>query len=103
AALIYNQSAPLRMNVVLTVAAGCVVGGYLGAKLVPHVPEAYLRLAFGGLLLYLGLLFVLDLPPAHPAGLVLAPLTAIVGWVARRFRRKPAPPEQPTDRNEYYI
>ena len=102
AALIYNQSTPLRANVIVAIAAGVIVGAYLGAKLVPHVPEAYLRLAFGGLLLYLGFLFVLDLQPTHPAGLVLAPFTTLVGWVTRRHRRRP-PPEPPADRNEYYI
>src|SRR4051812_15480824 len=51
AAVIYHQSAPLRANVVVAVAAGFVVGAFLGAGLIPHVPEAGLRLAFGGLLL----------------------------------------------------
>ena len=70
AAMIYNQTTPLRLHVVVAIALGFVVGAYLGAKLLPHLPEAALRLAFGGLLLYLGLLFVFDLRPAHPAGLV---------------------------------
>lgn len=103
AALVYHQSAPLRLNVVAAIALGFVVGAYLGAKLVPHVPDAALRLAFGGLLLYLGLLFVFDLQPSHPAGLVLAPLAVVAGWVARRVRGKPLPPEPPADRHEYYI
>src|SRR3954452_3645806 len=46
AAMVYNQSAPLRVNVVVAIAMGFVVGAYLGAKLVPHVPEAALRLGF---------------------------------------------------------
>lgn len=103
AALIYHQSAPLRGPVVVAVAAGFVAGAYLGAKLVPHVPEAGLRSAFGGLLLYLGLLFVFDLRPSNPAGLVLAPALVVVGWVTRRVRRKPAAPAAPAAEHEYYI
>ena len=103
AAMIYHQSAPLRVPVVVAVGAGFVVGAFLGARLIPHVPEAALRLAFGGLLLYLGLLFVFDLRPSHPAGLVLAPLTMIVGRLTHRFRRKPAPLTPPEEGHEYYI
>ncbi len=103
AALIYHQSAPLRLPVVVAVALGFIAGAFLGAKLVPHVSEAGLRLAFGGLLLYLGLLFVFDWHPSHPAGLVLAPFTVLAGWVSRRHRRKPDPPDPPADRSEYYI
>jgi uncharacterized membrane protein YfcA len=101
AAMVYNQTAPLRVNVVVAIAAGFVVGAYVGAKAAPQLPEAALRLAFGGLLLYLGLLFVFDLKPSNPAGLVLAPLAVLVGWLRRR--RRPTPPEPPTDRSEYYI
>src|SRR5688572_9639213 len=53
AAMIYNQSTPLRVPVVVAVGAGFVVGALLGARLLPHVPEATLRLGFGALLLYL--------------------------------------------------
>lgn len=102
AALVYNQSVTLRAHLIFVIAIGFVVGAFLGAKLVPQVPEAALRLAFGALLLYLGLLFVFDLPPSHPAGLVLVPFTALAGWIARR-RRKSKPPEPPADRSEYYI
>lgn len=103
AAMIYNQSVALRLNVVVAIAVGFVAGAFLGAKLVPQIPEAALRLAFGGLLLYLGILFVFDLRPSHPAGLVLAPILVLLGWVLRRRRRRPAPGEPPGDRHEYYI
>jgi len=103
AAMIYNQSVSLRLHVIVAIAIGFVVGAYLGAKLAPQFPEASLRLAFGGLLLYLGALFVFDMQPSHPAGLVLAPLTMLVGWIMRRRRRRQAPPEPPVERHEYYI
>jgi uncharacterized protein len=103
AAMLYNQTTPLRANVIVAVAAGFVAGAFLGAKLVPHTPEAALRTAFGGLMLYLGMLFVFDLRPSHPVGLVLAPVTVVVGWVAHRLRRRPVPPAPPEDGHEYYI
>ena len=103
AAVIYHQSAPLRVPIVVAVAAGFVAGAFLGARLVPHVPEAALRPAFGGLLLYLGLLFVFDLRPSHPVGLVLAPVTLVVGLVRHRLWRRPDPPTPPEDAQEYYI
>jgi uncharacterized membrane protein YfcA len=103
AAMVYNQSTPLRANVIVAVAMGFVVGAFLGAKLVPVVPEAALRMAFGGLLFYMGVLFLFDLQPYDIAAIVLAPLTILVGWAARRVRRKPTPPEPVADRHEYYI
>lgn len=102
AAMIYNQNVSLRMHVIVVIAVGFVAGAFLGAKLVPEVSEDVLRLAFGGLLLYLGALFVFELKPSHPAGLIFAPLTMFAGWVVRRVRRRHAPPE-PVERNEYYI
>jgi uncharacterized protein len=103
AAMIYNQSVSLRMHVIVAIAIGFVVGAFLGARLVPQIPEMSLRIAFGGLLLYLGALFVFDMQPSHPAGLVLAPFAMIVGWMMRRKRRRQTPPEPPPERNEYYI
>ena len=103
AAMIYNQSVSLRLNVIVAIALGFVVGAFLGAKLVPQIPETSLRIAFGGLLLYLGALFVFDLQPSHPAGLVLAPFAMFVGWFMRRHRRRQPPAEPPEERHEYYI
>lgn len=103
AAVMYHQAAPLRGQVVVAVAAGFVAGAFLGARLVPHVPETVLRSAFGGLLFYIGFLFVFDLRPSHLTGPVLASVTMTTGWVMRRLRRKPAPPVLPIDGHEYYI
>jgi uncharacterized membrane protein YfcA len=103
AAMLYNQNTPLRAPVIVAVAAGFVAGAYLGAKLVPYAPESELRTAFGGLMLYLGLLFVFDLRPSQPVGLVLAPVTGVIGWLAYRFRRRPAPLAHPDGGHEYYI
>jgi uncharacterized protein len=103
AALMYHQSVPLRVPVVAAVAGGFVVGAYVGARLMPHVPVDGLRLAFGALLLYLGALFVFDLRPSEPAALLLGSLAAVVGWVTRRGRRRTSPPGPPAGEHEYYI
>lgn len=101
AALMYHQSVPLRAPVVVAVAAGFVVGAYFGARLIPHAPAETLRLAFGVLLLYLGVLFVFDLRPSDPAGLVTGAAAAVAGWVTRR--RRPTAAGPPPGEHEYYI
>ena len=104
AAVIYHQSAnPLRGSVIVVVAAGFVVGAAVGARLMPYAPEAALRLAFGGLLFYLALLFLFDLRASHPVGLMLAPFTVVGGWMVRRLRGRPPAPEPPPGEHEYYI
>jgi uncharacterized protein len=100
AAMIYNETTPLRVHVVVAVAAGFAAGAFLGAKLVPHVPEPALRSAFGGLLLYLGIVFVFDLRPSYLVGFVLAPVLLAAGWATRRLRRRTEPH---ADGHEYYI
>jgi len=76
AALVYYQNNYVKIPVAAAVAAGFMIGAFFGALLVPRVPIEWLRLAFGGLLLYLGCSFVLfGFPPkgfsaaALPAGL----------------------------------
>jgi uncharacterized membrane protein YfcA len=101
AALIYHQSVALRLPVIGAISIGFVVGAFVGAKVAPQIPESFLRLAFGGLLLYLGFIYVFDTHRANPAGLVLAPLTMLVGWIVRR--RRHVPPEPPMEHHEYYI
>lgn len=103
AALMYHQSVPLRVPVVAAVAGGFVVGAYVGARLMPHVPVEGLRLAFGLLLLYLGVLFVFDLRPSDPAALVLGLFAPFAGWLTRRARGRTAPEGPPAGEQEYYI
>jgi uncharacterized membrane protein YfcA len=98
----------VRLPVAAVVAVGFMVGAYLGARLVPHMPLSWLRLAFGGLLLYLGLAFVFGthLPrtmAALPAG-ISAALVLIGAWLKRSPPRKPGgnlPP--PGEEVEYHI
>ena len=86
---------------IVAISIGFIVGAYLGARIAPQLPEAALRTVFGGLLLYLGVIYVFDTQPASPAGLVLAPLIMVIGWIVHR--RRPARSEPPVEPHEYYI
>lgn len=109
AALVYYQNGYVRIPVAAAVAGGFMIGALGGALLLPRIPVAGLRLAFGGLLLYLGLSFVFfGFPPknitfaALPAGLA-AMLTAIGAWLRGQHlpgRTKLRPPSNET---EYHI
>jgi uncharacterized protein len=106
AAVVYYKYKYVRVPETAAVAMGIMLGAYLGARLTPYVPLAWLRLAFGGLLLYMGCLFVFGpyLPrsaAALPAGVTLVAV-AIGAWLRGR---KPAsmklpPPDRET---EYHI
>ena len=89
AAVIYYQHGFVRLPVVGLMAVGFMLGAYLGAKFVPHVPPSVLRLAFGLLMLYLGFVFVLN-PSDNRTGVALpAGIAAVVSViVARVFRRR---------------
>jgi uncharacterized protein len=109
AAMVYYQNQYVKIPVAAAVAAGFMVGAYFGALLVPKMPIEGLRLAFGGLLLYLGCSFAFfGFPPksislaALPAG-IAAIVTALGAWL--RGRRATAgmklPP--PDSQHEYHI
>ena len=107
AAMVYYQHRFIQLNVVACVAAGFLLGAYLGAKLVPHVPIALLRPAFGALLLYLGFTFLLDAGGtrtaiALPAGVGVL-CSAVVARLVRRRPRPPAHHEPPGADVEYHI
>jgi uncharacterized membrane protein YfcA len=101
AALVYHQNGFVRLPVMGVIVVGFAVGAYCGARLVPHVPVSGLRLGFGTLLLYVGLLFAFDIRStrsfaALPAG-VAAVLMAVLGrFLRRRFPRRPLPAPTPT-------
>src|SRR5690349_18633027 len=80
AALVYYQHGYVRVPVVTMIAIGFLVGAFVGAKFVPHLPVEWLRLAFGILLLYVGLIFILDIRASHletalPAAIAAAIMT----------------------------
>src|SRR5438067_2532622 len=107
AALVYHENGFVRMPAVIAVVAGFAVGAYIGARLVPHIPAAALRLGFGVLLVYVGFLFALDLRPVRPVtalpAAISALLLAIFGrWFRRRRDQRPKPPD-PSATVEYHI
>jgi uncharacterized membrane protein YfcA len=111
AALVYYQHNYVKLPVAGAVAVGIMAGAYLGARLLPYVRVEWLSLAFGGLLLYLGLRLVFgfvlgqELPKhvaAMPAGLAAAVLMA-AAWLRgkRPALAKKLPP--PDGHTEYHI
>ena len=107
AAAVYYQHGFIRLPVVGFVACGFMLGAYVGARLLPHVPLTLLRTAFGVLLLYLGFTFVLRTGDSRtvvalPAALATL-VSALVGRVFRRraMAKKVLPP--PAADVEYHI
>lgn len=107
AAAIYYQNGHVRPAIVGLVAVGFIVGAFAGAKLIDHVPVAAMRIAFGGLLLYLGLRFVFEGRVSHTAAALPAATAALLATIsARIWRRKhPAPSHLPPPSSdfEYHI
>ncbi len=92
AALVYYQNGYVRLPVVVFVAAGFILGAYLGARMLPLVPQVTLQVSFGLLLLYVGFMFVLapvlgQRRAALPAGLA-ALASGLFGWLLRRNSRR---------------
>lgn len=88
AVLVYHQNGFVRLPVVGVIVAGFAVGAYCGARLVPHIPASSLRLGFGALLLYGGILFVLDIRSTRPAAALPAGVAAVLVAVLGRFIRR---------------
>jgi uncharacterized membrane protein YfcA len=93
AAMIYYQHGYIRLPVVGFIAAGFLVGAYVGAVLVPYVPLTYLRLALGLLLLYLGFTFVFNpaekrTATALPAAIATALSTVSILLVRRKILKR---------------
>lgn len=107
AALVYYQHGYVRLPVVGWVAVGFLLGALLGARLVPTLPLAALRVMFGVLLLYLGFMFVFS-PRASQTGAMLpaavaAAVAALVARLLNREVRRRSPPAPPGDDVEYHI
>jgi uncharacterized membrane protein YfcA len=106
AALVYWQNGFVRLPVVGWVAAGFVVGAFVGALMVPYVPQGALRNLFGALLVYVGFTFLVTPPGSRSAALLPTGLatfwTLIVGRWLRRWTSPPAP-LPPGEDVEYHI
>lgn len=109
AAMVYYQHGYVKVPVASAVAAGFMIGAYFGALLVPRVPIDWLRLAFGGLLLYVGLTFVFSgvlvkgAPlAALPAG-VAAFVMGIGAWLRGKRMAARSKLPRPDGQTEYHI
>lgn len=105
AAMVYYKNGDVKIPVAAAVAGGFMIGAYLGAQFVNRVPVAWLQLAFGTLLLYVGFRFVFapqtTMMAALPAGLATF-FAAIGAWLrGKRAAAIPLPP--PDERHEYHI
>ena len=107
AAMVYYQHGFVRIPVAISVAVGFMLGAYIGAQLLPHVPLSWLRLAFGCVLLYLGFLFLFGQltsksTAAMPAALAIG-FSAIAGWLRlySGVSKRALPP--PSSDRDYHI
>ena len=105
---VYIQHGYVKLPVAGWVAFGFAVGAFLGAKLVPHLAPEFLRVSFGGLLLYLGFTFVFSSGSPRPQTALPAGLATLAAWVVSRVSRQPpkpdrTPPKPPSDDIGYQI
>jgi uncharacterized membrane protein YfcA len=107
AASIYYQNGHVRPAVVALIALGFIVGAVAGAKLIAVAPIEAMRIAFGTLLLYLGMTFVLEGRVPHAAAALPAVLTSLFTAIAARIWRRGHPTSQrlspPSPDFEYHI
>lgn len=85
AALVYYQYGYVRIPIVGWVALGFILGAFVGARFVPYIPVATLRVGFGVLLLYTGFMFVLSPGATRPAAVLPAGLATMVATVVARI------------------
>lgn len=100
AAVVYYRQGHVQLPIAGVVACGFVIGAFAGAKALAYVPPSVLRSVFGGLLLYVGLLFALGdrISPAKAVFPAASSMAAI--WF---FRRKRIAPEASHSPPEYYV
>jgi uncharacterized membrane protein YfcA len=111
AAMVYYQHNYIRLPVVGWVAAGFMIGAYVGARLVPHVPREFLQTAFGAALLYTGFLMVFTAAStriSQPAAALPAGVAAIVSFLfavlsGRARRKSPRAPQPAAEDWDYHI
>jgi uncharacterized membrane protein YfcA len=107
AALVYYQRGFIHLPVVGWVAAGFVIGAFVGALAVAHVPQTWLQTAFGVLLLYVGFSFIVA-PSEARAGAALPSvvatlLTFVLGRWLGRWRAVATVKPEPGEDMEYHI
>ena len=109
AAIHYYRSGLLDIRASALIALGFVFGALLGAMLVPHIPQTWLKRIFASLLVYVAAQLVFA-EPGRRVGAVLPGFVAvgalwIVYFVRRALgKRPPRPrPKAPRPDTEYFI
>lgn len=107
AAMVYYQAGHVKLPVVGFVALGFVVGAYLGARMLPLVPQMTLQVCFGALLLYVGFMFVFapvvgQRKAALPAGIATL-VSGIFAWAFHRKIKRKTRGAGPTEDIDYHI
>jgi uncharacterized membrane protein YfcA len=103
AALVYYQHGHVRLPVVAMIVVGFAVGAYIGARLVPVVPAVTLRIAFGALLLYVGLTFMFDIRASKSLAALPAGVAAVIAYIRQRIRGRRHDPSSKEPPTEYHI
>jgi hypothetical protein len=110
AAMQYYKNGLLDLRAAALIGLGFVFGALLGAALVPHVPQVWLKRAFASILVYVSVQLVFA-AEGKKASAVLPGMIAVgILWIFYGVRRalgqkpsKPKRPEPPPPETEYYI
>jgi uncharacterized membrane protein YfcA len=86
AAYKYYAEGRMDFSAAVWIAAAFVVGAYVGASIVDHLPQKLLRLVFGSMMMYVALRFMLDSSSeaAKAVGGITAFLLAWLSYVGLR-------------------
>ena len=88
AAYQYYANGYVRLNVVGWVILGFVLGAYCGAVLVAHVPNHWLQRAFGLVLLFTGIEFLLAEEGQRTRAVLPAAVASVAVWLFTVWRRR---------------
>jgi uncharacterized membrane protein YfcA len=109
AAMQYYKNGLLDVRAAALIGLGFVFGALLGATIVPHVPQVWLKRAFASILVYVAVQLVLTSENKR-AGSVLPGVVAVgVLWIVYAVKRalgqKPKKPRrrEPPPETEYFI
>jgi hypothetical protein len=103
AALAYYRNGMLDVRAAGLIAAGFAVGALLGATLVPHVPQVWLKRVFASLLIYVAAQMMFADPnrragAALPGAIAVAAAWAVYGARRALGRKANRPPPRPPEK-----
>lgn len=110
AAMQYYKNGLLDLRAAALIGCGFVFGALLGAALVPHVPQVWLKRAFASILVYVAVQLIIAGEGKRAAAILPGMVAVGVLWIVYAVRRalgqkpkKPKRPEPPQPETEYYI